>query len=57
LPTIPVFYHTGIPKNVCQQLKKNPKVELCFYKPGEGAETMMRVIGKVEFRRDKVLLK
>ena len=39
------YYHTGSPKAVCQQLKKNPKVELCFYKPGEAAGTMMRVTG------------
>jgi len=49
------YYHTGTPKNVCRQLKKNPKVELCFFKPGEGAGTMMRVSGKVEFLKDKAL--
>jgi uncharacterized pyridoxamine 5'-phosphate oxidase family protein len=49
------YYHTGTPKKVCGQLKKNPKVELCFYKPGEGAGTMMRVTGKVEFLKDKAL--
>jgi pyridoxamine 5'-phosphate oxidase len=49
------YYHTGTPKKVCGQLKKNPKVELCFYKPGEGAGTMMRVAGKVEFLDDKAL--
>jgi pyridoxamine 5'-phosphate oxidase len=50
------FYdHTGTPKNVCRQLKKNPKVELCFFKPGEGAGTMMRVAGKIEFLEDKAL--
>ena len=49
------YYHTGTPKSICQQLKKNPKVELCFYKPGEGAGTMMRVAGKVEFLEDAAL--
>ena len=49
------YYHTGTPKNVCRQLKKNPKVELCFFKPGEGAGTMMRVAGTVEFLKDKAL--
>jgi len=49
------YYHTGTPKSVCQQLKKNPKVELCFYAPGDGAGTMMRVSGKVEFLKDEVL--
>jgi pyridoxamine 5'-phosphate oxidase len=49
------YYHTGTPKNVCRQLMKNPNVELCFFKPGEGAGTMMRVAGKVEFLKDKAL--
>jgi uncharacterized pyridoxamine 5'-phosphate oxidase family protein len=50
------YYHTGTPKKVCQQLKKNPKVELCFYAPGvQGAGRMMRVTGKVEFLEDKAL--
>lgn len=49
------YYHTGTPKNVFRQLKKNPNVELCFFKPGEGAGTMMRVAGKVEFLKDKAL--
>jgi uncharacterized pyridoxamine 5'-phosphate oxidase family protein len=51
------YYHTGTPKAVCRQLKENPKAELCFYKPGEGAGTMMRVAGKVEFIEDAVLEK
>ena len=49
------YYHTGTPKNVYRQLKKNPKVELCFFKPGEGAGTMMRLAGKVEVLNDKAL--
>lgn len=50
------YYHTGTPKSVCRQLKKNPKVELCFYAPGEqGAGKMMRVSGKVEFLKDRAL--
>ena len=51
------YYHTGTPKAVCRQLKENPKVELCFYKPGEGAGTMMRVAGRVEFLEDAALEK
>jgi pyridoxamine 5'-phosphate oxidase len=50
------YYHTGTTKEVCKQLKKNPKVELCFYKPGEDAGTMMRVTGKVEFIEDQALM-
>ncbi len=49
------YYHTGTPKSVYQQLVKNPKVELCFYAPGEGAGRMMRVAGKVEVLEDKAL--
>jgi uncharacterized pyridoxamine 5'-phosphate oxidase family protein len=50
------YYHTGTPKRVFQQLKKNPKVELCFYAPGaQGAGRMMRVCGNVEFLEDKSL--
>ena len=50
------YYHTGSAKAVCRQLKKNPNVELCFYKPGEAAGTMMRVTGKVEFLEDAALM-
>lgn len=49
------YYHTGTPKRVCHQLKKNPKVELCFYAPGDGAGTMLRVSGSAEFVTDKAL--
>jgi pyridoxamine 5'-phosphate oxidase len=48
------YYHTGTPKSVCTQLKKNPKVELCFYAPSvQGAGKQMRIEGKVEFLEDK----
>jgi len=47
------YYHTGTPKNVCRQLEKNPKLELCFFRQGEGAGTMLRVAGKAEFLKDK----
>ena len=49
---------TGTPKPVCQQLLANPKIELCFYKPGATPEdlgAMMRVAGKVEFVGDVAL--
>lgn len=49
------YYHTGTPKNVFRQLRKNPKVELCFFRPGEGAGMMMRVAGSVEFVKDRAL--
>jgi len=50
------YYHTGTPKRVYSQLKKNPNIELCFYAPGEmGAGRMTRGTGKVEFLKDTVL--
>ena len=50
------YYHTGTPKSVYQQLRKNPKAELCFYAPGaQDAGRMMRVTGMVEFLDDKSL--
>jgi len=52
------YFSTGTPKPVCQQLMANPKVELCFYKPGAGPMelgTMMRVTGSVEFVKDSAL--
>ena len=49
------YYHTGTKKSIWKQLVKNPKVELCFYAPGEGAGKMMRVAGAVEFIDDAAL--
>ncbi|MFA5364989.1 MAG: pyridoxamine 5'-phosphate oxidase family protein [Candidatus Bathyarchaeia archaeon] len=49
------YYHTGDIKPVCQQLKANPNVELCFFHPGADAGTMMRVTGCVEFIDDTKL--
>ena len=46
------YFHTGAMKPVYQQLKRNPKVEACFYHPAENGGVMMRVAGKVEFLND-----
>jgi uncharacterized pyridoxamine 5'-phosphate oxidase family protein len=47
------YYHTGSSKAVWKQLQKNPKVELCFYAPGEGgAGTMLRVSGSIDVVTD-----
>lgn len=46
---------TETPKPVCQQIKANPKIELCFYKPGSDPAdlgAMMRVAGEAEFVSD-----
>lgn len=52
------YFATFSPKEFTKQLKKNPKVEVCFYNnPAElqGAK-QMRVTGKVEFLDDEDLL-
>jgi len=49
------YYHTGTTKDVYRQLKKNPRVELCFCSPPGPAMKMMRVTGSVEFLEDKAL--
>jgi uncharacterized pyridoxamine 5'-phosphate oxidase family protein len=50
-----LYYHTSTMKDVCKQLKKNPRVELCFCSlPGPSLRSM-RVTGKVEFVEGKAL--
>ena len=49
------YYHTGATKPFYSQLKKNPKVEACFYHAAEDGGTMMRVAGPIEFVDDKEL--
>jgi uncharacterized pyridoxamine 5'-phosphate oxidase family protein len=51
------YFHTGTTKNVCKQLKKNPRIEVCFYDPGPSKmeSRMMRVAGKVKFLDDIAL--
>lgn len=38
------YFHTGTIKSIYKQLQRNPKVELCFYKPRDapGGGTMLR---------------
>ncbi|MGE5832592.1 MAG: pyridoxamine 5'-phosphate oxidase family protein, partial [Methanomicrobiales archaeon] len=47
------YYHTGTTKDIYRQLRKNPKVELCFCTAPGPAMRMMRVAGKVEFLEDE----
>ena len=49
------YFHTGGTKDVCRQLKKNPNIEVCFYKNHEDMmqSKMLRVRGKVEFLEDR----
>ncbi len=51
------YFHTGTSKNVCKQLKKNPKIEVCFFAPAPPPNVgkMMRVTGKARFLDDIAL--
>ena len=51
------YFHSGAGKAVCEQLRKNPKMEVCFYapEPPPGVGTMLRVAGKAEFLNDRAL--
>lgn len=54
------FYFTTLsPKPVSEQLKQNPKVEVCFYNNATDlqAARQMRVTGEVELLTDEVLTK
>jgi pyridoxamine 5'-phosphate oxidase len=47
------YFQTGTTKDLYEQVKTNPKVEACFYKPDTMPGTMLRVAGKIEFVEDK----
>ena len=49
------YFQTGAIKELHKQLKNNPKVEACFYKPDKMMGTMLRIAGKIEFVDDKKL--
>ena len=46
------YFQTSTVKEFSQQLKKNPKTEICFYKHDEMIGTMLRITGEVEFVND-----
>ncbi len=46
------YFQTGSMKLFYQQLKRNPKTEVCFYKNVNALGTMLRISGKVEFLDD-----
>jgi len=55
------YFQSGSIKEFPNQLKKNPKTEVCFYKHEGMIGTMLRITGEVEFLTDiklkeKVLL-
>ena len=49
------YFQTSTAKDIPAQLKKNPKIEVCFYKHGGLIGTMLRVSGKAEFVYDAKL--
>ena len=49
------YFQTESVKSVCKQLKKNNRVELCYYATEPSPGTIMRVSGEVEFIDDLVL--
>ena len=51
------YLQTGAMKDLYRQLKADPRVELCFWKPGEMSGKMLRAEGKIEFLNDKEMKK
>jgi pyridoxamine 5'-phosphate oxidase len=49
------YFQTSSIKEFSQQLKKNPKTEICFYKHDGMIGTMLRISGTVEFVDDMKL--
>jgi pyridoxamine 5'-phosphate oxidase len=49
------YFQTGGMKEFAQQLKKNPKTEVCFYKHEGTIGKTLRITGEVEFLDDRIL--
>jgi uncharacterized pyridoxamine 5'-phosphate oxidase family protein len=49
------YFQTSTIKEIPNQLKMNPKTEVCFYKHEGMIGTMLRIAGKVEFLNDPKL--
>ena len=50
------YFQTATMKEIPQQIKKNPKIEVCFYKPeNNNMGLMLRIAGKSEILDDKLL--
>jgi pyridoxamine 5'-phosphate oxidase len=49
------YFQTSTAKEIPEQLKKNPKVETCFYKHSGMIGTMLRISGNAEFVYDTKL--
>lgn len=46
------YFQTGAIKELTGHIASNPKIEVCFFKPGELAGTMLRVAGRADFVTD-----
>jgi uncharacterized pyridoxamine 5'-phosphate oxidase family protein len=46
------YFQTAAVKQFPQQLRRNPKTEVCFYRHEGTIGTMLRISGKVEFVND-----
>jgi uncharacterized pyridoxamine 5'-phosphate oxidase family protein len=48
-------FQTWTIKDMYRDMMKNPRVELGFWKPGEGGGTVLRVAGAIEWVDDQAL--
>ena len=51
------YFQTGTMKEIYGQLKKNPKVEVCFFNNKREGGVMLRVTGEAEFLNDPKMKK
>ena len=50
------YFQTGAVKEIVNQLKANPKLEVCYFEPKTGGSgTMMRISGIAEFIDDRAM--
>ena len=47
-----LYYSSAAAKDICKQMKTNPKVEVCFFNSKSKEMQQMRVTGTVEFIND-----
>ena len=51
------YFQTGCMKEMVEQIRTNPNIEVCFYKHAEFIGETMRVRGEAEFVNDEDLKK
>ena len=49
------YFQTVAIKSVLEQLQKNPKIEVCFYKQENMTGSILRISGEIEFLSDMKL--